>query len=408
MLNYPKVEAFHWLKQEKPNMVDAVMRWASINSHTFNLKGLDAFAALLKNDFKALSVKMETLPVDPVETIDEQGELMQQPLGNALMCSMRPDASFRALLVIHTDTVYPFEDGFIEPSLDGDSMYGPGVADAKGGIAVILWALRAFEQFKDDKGRPIGWTVLLNPDEEIGSPGSMRLLQSFAETHQVGLVFEPSLPDGSLVGERKGSGNFTLVVRGKAAHAGRAFDEGRNAIVGLSHCIRKLDTMNGQWPGVTVNVGQVSGGSALNVVPDLAIGRVNIRVGSKEEMALMTDQLNQLVEEMNSTTDLSLALYGHFFSPPKIMDAAHQALFDKVIQCGREMELPLNVCSTGGVCDGNKLSAFGLPTVDTLGVQGGAIHSHDEYCLCSSLPQRAFLTFSLLNRLNQEHNETEA
>lgn len=401
MLSDSENAALSWLNDESEAMVKAIVRWAGVNTHTFNLEGIAQLGSMLEEDFAPLESELIWQKLDPLQTVDDYGQLCELPLGKMLVLHKRPQARQRALLVIHTDTVYPFDGPDQHITLRGTRLQGQGVADAKGGIAMILWSLRAFEQFANTAD--LGWTVLLNPDEEIGSPGSVRLLEEHARNHDVGLVFEPCLPNGALVGARKGSGNFTVVVKGKSVHAGREFHLGRNAIVGLSECIQKLDMINNEWPDVTLNVGRISGGGALNVVPDLAIGRFNVRVKSSTEMILVGDALADIIKTLNDNTDYEYTLHGQFYSPPKPFDTQHELLFKHVFACGRDIGLHLDHEPTGGVCDGNKLAAFGLPTIDTLGVQGGNIHSPNEYCLCDSFSQRAQLTFLFLSRLaNQQ------
>src|SRR5262249_17454996 len=127
-----------------------------------------------------------------------------------------------------------------------------GVADAKGGLAVMLIALQAFEQCPWSKN--IGWEILINPDEEIGSPGSSELLRQCATSNHVGMVYEPAFADGAIVSQRKGSGNFDLVVRGRAAHAGRDFAQGRNALTAAATAAIALDHLNQSIPNVTINI----------------------------------------------------------------------------------------------------------------------------------------------------------
>src|SRR5690606_8292139 len=159
---------------------------------------------------------------------------------------------------------------------DDGALNGPGIADMKGGISVMLGALEAFEAhpLKDR----VGWTALLSPDEEIGSPGSAPLLAELGARGHIGLTYEPAMADGTLAGERKGSGNYHLIVHGKAAHAGRAFHEGANAIAGAAMIATRLHALNGQREGVTVNVAKIAGGGPLNVVADNAVVRFNVRV----------------------------------------------------------------------------------------------------------------------------------
>jgi glutamate carboxypeptidase len=223
-------QILEWINAQQGRMRELVGRWASINSWTHNLAGLATLAGELQSDFAILGGEMKLLDLPPQESVDARGNVTLAPLGKAISIVKRPDAPVRVFLGIHYDTVYAPDDPFQSvDSPDDRTLRGPGVIDAKGGLAVMLIALEALE--RTDVRDRIGWEVLLNPDEEIGSPGSAGLLAGCAARNQVGLVFEPAFPDGSLVNERKGSGNFSAVIRGRSAHAGRDFTAGRNAVV---------------------------------------------------------------------------------------------------------------------------------------------------------------------------------
>ena len=239
----------------------------------------------------------------------------------------------------------------------------------------------------------------INPDEEIGSPGSAPLLLQAARRNHLGLVFEPSFPDGDLVGARKGSGNFTAFVRGRAAHAGREPQLGRNAIDALARFIVGLTSPADSGGAITTNVGYVQGGGPLNVVPDLALCRFNVRVNTRDDQRLFEEGLNRLEDEINRMDGISIEVRGGFARPPKPLDAGTIKLLQHVAECGRDLGLSLNWRPTGGACDGNNLAAAGLTTIDSLGVTGGNIHSPEEYVLLDSLAERAKLTALLLMKL---------
>jgi glutamate carboxypeptidase len=295
------------------------------------------------------------------------------------------------------DTVYPpgAEPPRVESSPDGAVIRGPGVTDAKGGLAVMLVALEACTRF--GSADRLRWEVFINADEELGSPGSAPLLADAAARHDVGLLFEPALDEaGTLAGARKGSGNFTVVIRGRAAHAGRHFAEGRNAVVAAARLATACHALNDSGRGVTVNVAALHGGEGFNVVPDLAVLRLNARVATAADADWLSARLAELVAEANAAEGFSASLHGGFHCPPKPFDGLTRSLFDRVRACGDELSLTLIAEPTGGVCDGNKLAAAGLPTLDTLGVRGGGIHSPDEYLVVASLAERAKLTALVL------------
>lgn len=333
--------------------------------------------------------------------IDDRGRTVEQALGNVLSIRYRaPRERLSVLLAIHYDTVYPLGDTppRVELAEYRNTLRGPGVADAKGGIAVLLGALEA--AMHAGAGETLSWEVLLNADEELGSPGSASLLTEAARRHDLGLVFEPALDEaGTLASSRKGSGNFHVVIHGKAAHAGRNPADGRNAVVAAAELATTLMSLNDRGQDVTVNVAAIHGGEAFNVVPDVAVLRVNVRAAHDEGGTWVVGQLTAAVEAINHRGGYSAALQGGIHCPPKPLDHATQRLLAHVATCGHDLGLPITARPTGGVCDGNKLAAAGLPTIDTLGVRGGGIHSPDEYLVVDSLAERASLVALLLSRL---------
>lgn len=390
-----------WVAAQHEPMVALVRSWADINSGSYNIAGLARMRNVLAEAFSPLGGEVAVLPLAPVTQIDAQGEPLSVPMGDALTVIQRPEAPLQVLLVAHMDTVYGIDHAFQEcVMLEDGVMNGPGVADLKGGIVVMLHALMALEQspWKDQ----IGWQVLFNPDEEIGSVSSDPLLKQAAVGKHLGLIYEPALADGTLAGARKGSGNFSIVVRGRAAHAGRNPEQGRNAIVSAAEIVQALYALNGKRDGVTLNPGKIEGGGALNVVPDLAIVRFNIRTQQTADEAWMLEAINNMLAEINKREGYHAALHGQFTRSPKPMAPQIQALFDLVLACGDTLGIPIGVKPSGGCCDGNNLWKYGLANVDTLGVRGANIHSKDEIIYLESLVERAQLSALLLLRLAKE------
>jgi len=245
----------------------------------------------------------------------------------------------------------------------------------------------------------IGWDVLLNPDEEIGSPSSAPLFVELAKNCQIGMIYEPCMPNGHLAGDRKGSGNFSLVCQGLAAHAGREHHLGRNAIRAICDAMTAIDDLNGHWPGVTLNPGYIHGGGALNIVPDKAVGKFNVRVATLDEMHHVETALAQVVAQINQRDGITLELHGNFGRPPKQVTGRQESLYTLAQQCGQTLGLDLQWHPTGGCCDGNNLAAAGVINIDTLGIQGGKIHSDKEYLLADSFVPRAQLSAMLLLQL---------
>jgi glutamate carboxypeptidase len=391
-------DQLEWIETQQEPMEHLLIRWANVNSGSRNIAGLERTLALVKEAFGALGGEMKTVELSPQSIVDARGDLRAVPLGRALSIVKRPEARLRVFLGIHYDTVYPADHPFQEcAEPDRGALGGPGVADAKGGLVVMLKALEALE--RSPWAEKLGWEVLINPDEEVGSPGSSPLLAQAASRNHLGLAFEPALPDGSLVGSRKGSGNFVAVVRGKAAHAGRDTADGRNAINAMARFITDLNSFTSSEDRVTINVGHVEGGGPLNVVPDLAIVRFNMRVSSHDDQRAVEQHVNGVSADVNRMDGISVHIHGGFTRVPKPLQGRTLKLFQKLNECGRDLGISISWKPSGGASDGNILAAAGLPTVDSLGVRGGEIHSSNEYIELDSLTERTGLVALLLMKL---------
>ena len=387
-------DALSRLDDASSSMIARVQDWSAINSGSAELSGLKRMADVLAGAFAALPGQVARQQLSETERVRGDGEIERRASGEAIRVCVRPDAPVQVALTGHYDTVFPASSPFKAARfLDADRLNGPGVADMKGGLLVMLEALLAFEQTAERDA--LGYEVLLSPDEEIGSLASAPLLAEIGARAHVGMTYEPALPDGGLAGARKGSGNFSLIVRGRSAHAGRAIHEGRNAIVAAAKFAAKLDGLNNAREGVTFNVGAIDGGGPVNVVPDRAIVRFNIRAPDPEGAIWAEEQIRALARAVDGD-GISGTLHGGITRPPKPMTAAQTALFGWVKEAGADLGLFVSWAPTGGVCEGNNLFAAGCPNVDTLGVRGGAIHSEDEFAIVSSFAERAKLSFLML------------
>lgn len=380
-----------------------VERWCAVNSGSRNLPGLAATAELLSAAFARLGNVRAHDPAEASQMLPT-GEIVALAHGRNLHLVVRPQAPTRVLLTGHYDTVFPADHPFQqltwrEPGI----LNGPGVADMKGGIAVMLAALTALEA--SPWAQDLGYEVVLNSDEEVSSPGSAPLLIEAARRVDAGLTFEPALPDGTLAGARPGSGNFAVHIAGRAAHAGREPEKGRNAVIAAADLALRLAAL--VEPDLKVNVAKIEGGGPNNVVPDTAVLRVNMRPSTPEAEARARTALDDAIAAVAAAHDIQAHRHGDFARPPKPLDANQLRLFDLVKAVGADLGLPIGWRDAGGVCDGNNLAATGLAVVDTLGVRGGAIHSADEYLVVESLSERARLAALLLMRIAR-HGFTRA
>jgi glutamate carboxypeptidase len=395
-------KAFDWIDEQGPNIERDLEVLSGINSGSRNVEGLSKCRQWLQVNMGLEDAEFEDISLPGTQECDDAGEVVDYCTEAALQWTIRPNARKRLLLAIHYDTVFGKDHSFQQVCrLDKDRFQGPGVADAKGGILVIRTALMAIERFRIAPS--IGWTVLLNPDEEIGSPHSTSVMNQIAPNYTFGLLFEPALPTGQLVSTRGGSGNYTIVVRGRSAHVGRHFNDGRNAIARLSEMLTQLDHLNGTLPGFILNTGFIRGGEALNVVPDLAIGKFNVRVSTAEQITWFEEQLSKRVSLVRLRDGYNVEMYGGVTSPPKPESAELGELRRRVESafeiCGQP---PIDWIHTQGVCDGNKLAAAGLANIDSLGPIGGGLHSSDEWVSLSSIRDRAKVVASLFCSLQEE------
>lgn len=387
-------------------MLAQVEAWSAINTGTANLAGLANQAAALVEAFAVLPGTVELVDPAPVTAIAADGSAVEKPHGQHLVVRVRPQANRRILLTGHMDTVFPADHAFQHLRwLNAETLNGPGVADMKGGIAVMLHALMAFEETASASG--LGYDVLINSDEETGSLASSALIAELAAGKLAALTYEPAaLPDGTLAHERGGTGNYSITFAGKSAHAGRNPHEGRNAIVAAADLILRLKAL--ETDEITINPAKLEGGAANNVVPDHAVLRFNIRPKTVEAGAAFDHALSHLLIDIQTAHGVATHRHGGVTRPPKKVDAAAQRLFDLVRACGAELGEDIRWQASGGVCDGNNIAACGVPVVDTMGVRGGAIHSPDEYLIVPSLVSRAALSARVITRLAMGHLEQGA
>ncbi len=388
---------------ERPDhdrMLAQVQIWSEINSGTGNLKGLATTASLLADAFSSLHGEVELVEPAPVEKVLADGSIVEVAHGRHLVATVRPEAPIQLMLTGHMDTVFAVDHPFQQFQwLDEGVLNGPGVADMKGGIAVMLAALSAAETAPEF--RSVGYQVMINSDEETGSASSAELIKHLAQGKVAALTYEPSaLPDGTLAGARAGSGNFSMIVTGRSAHAGRNPQEGRNALLAAADLALRLKAL--ARDGLSVNPAKIDGGSPNNVVPDHAVLRVNFRPHDPAMETYAQNEIKRLIDLIQAEHEVSIHLHGHFNRPPKPLTPDAERLFGLVKKCGEDLGLSIGWKSTGGVCDGNNIAACGVPVVDTMGVRGGSIHSSDEFLITESLVERAKLSTLTMLRIAQK------
>lgn len=303
------------------------------------------------------------------------------------------------LIAGHLDTVHDPNGVFqgLTLSADGRTGVGPGCVDMKGGLVIALHALEALETC----GHRIPWTLLLNSDEETGSYHSRAAIQReaarVAGLGGVGFALEPATPDGGLVTERAGSGQFMIEVKGTSAHVGRDFASGVSAVTALAEILVRVATLSDGARGVIVNVGPIEGGTATNVVPDRARAWGNVRFPTPEAAA---DLEAQLRAASITGTRAQSTLTTSFARPAKPLTPGTLRLAELCRAVATDLGQSLPFSKTSGVCDGNLMQEAGLPTLDTLGVRGGGLHTPQEWIEVPSLVERCQLLAIFMLRAN--------
>jgi glutamate carboxypeptidase len=380
----------------QPAVVDTLKSLVMIESGSSDVDGLAKIAMLLDDRLKALGFKTERRKATPGVGAD------------IVVGTLTGSGKRRIVLQAHMDTVY--EKGILlsQPyKQDGNKLYGPGIADDKGGIAVILHALQILKD--------AGWkdyaalTVLFNPDEEIGSRGSGEFISATADQADVVLSFEPTAAKAVAKGESlllgaAGIAAVTLEVKGRAAHAGAAPDMGRNAIIEISHQMLQTRDIAKDIPGATLNWTNVVSNKATNQIPELAVAKGDVRItvpGAEEKLnAALQAKLasSKLVPDTVTTAKLEVG------RPAFVAGAPGRALAERAQAIYKEMDRELGlVPMTGGGTDAAFARRSGKATVvESFGLAGFGYHARDEYIEIDSIVPRLYLVTRLLTEIGKQ------
>lgn len=398
MLNSDQKTVLSEIDNMGDSLITRAVDWCHINSGSYHLAGLERMRDVFVDAYGVLPGTVTLRPLRPTHTIGRDGTRQDHQPPEGIQITVRPDAPIQVVMTGHYDTVYPADSHFQRvKTRDDGALHGPGIADMKGGLSVMLGALQAFEHHP--KADQVGYTILISPDEEIGSHSSRPLLMELGAKAHLGLTYEPALLGGILAAGRKGSGNFSLIFRGKSAHAGRAFHEGKHALAAAARAAVMLHELNGKRETVTVNVGRIDGGGALNAVPDLGITRIDVRVLDQADTQWAQAQFERILAEAAEAEGVECELFGGFTRPAKPFSPSQQALFKAAKDAGDTLGINVSWENSGGVCEGNNLYAAGCPNIDSLGVRGGDIHSPAEYAFPDSFAERAKLSALMLCRI---------
>jgi glutamate carboxypeptidase len=368
----------HDFEGKTGDILALLRRLAEVESPSYDKTSVDRFADLLEVELKELGGRVTR---------------NRQPIrGDHLVVEWGDKVDRQILLLCHMDTVHPIGSLARMPLVERAScLYGPGVEDMKAGIAMLIIAIKTLREKQAWPSRPI--TALFTSDEEIGSETSRELIQSLARQSTLVLCLEPGMPDGSLKTWRKGVGDFELIARGRAAHAGTDHQIGLNAIEELAHQILEIQKMTDYEKGTTLNVGVVNGGTRPNVVPAEARALIDLRVMDPAE----GERISQMLLTLKPVIEgVSLTVAGGLNRPPMPRDARMIQTFQKAQNIAARLNITLTEGGTGGGSDANFVAPLGVPVLDGLGARGDGAHSEREHIDIASLPERTALLAALL------------
>ncbi len=375
-------------QEHQAHMLDVLKRMVELESPSDNKQAVDHLGEYLAREFESLGGKRQFFP--------------QQECGNHLKVEFPGSSSSGGsgakpvLLLGHFDTVWPLGTLSTMPfRVENGRAFGPGVYDMKAGITMMMFALRALRSAGLNHSRPV--TILLDTDEEVGSTTGRPVVESTAKDCEAVLVLEPSQSlKGQLKTARKGVGDYTIRVRGRASHAGVDFEKGHSAVIELARQILEIAKFTDVARGITVNPGVVHGGTRTNVVAAEAMAEVDIRIARAADAAELEKKFAALRPVDPNCT---LVVTGGLNRPPMERTEGTVRLFRLAQEQAKSMGMPLDEASTGGGSDGNFTSAMGIPTLDGLGAVGEGAHAVNESILLEELPRRTAILAALIRSL---------
>jgi glutamate carboxypeptidase len=366
-----------WLGEHEAEAIAFLEALVNQDSGTYDRMAVNRVGGMLARAFADLGFSVKRIP--------------QTEFGDHILASRPSTGAGKSLLCIgHMDTVFPAGTAAARPFRIKDACAtGPGVVDMKGGLTVLVFALRALAATDAAAFRGLDCSILINSDEEIGSPTSRQTFMDLAARHHAAVVLEPARPNGECVIGRKGVGHFRLEVLGRQAHAGAQPELGVNAIWELAHKVCAIQALTDLERGTTVNVGVVRGGERSNVVPDYACADVDLRIWSAEEADRVTRAFRDIAEQA-TIPGATGRLTGEISNPPWQTDNGTRRMLALLNEAGSHLGLTFAGVTTGGGSDGNRTAQM-IPTLDGMGAVGSKMHSPDEYLDIPSLRQRAAL-----------------
>lgn len=374
-----------YLKNNLDSMLNFIEKLVNIDSGSGHKSGIDKIGHILIEEYKEMGFSIE---------IKENKQN-----GNNIIVKHKDAEKPEILLIAHMDTVFPVGTALERPfTIKNGLAFGPGVADMKASQVTLLYAIKYLYEKNNNAFKNV--IIILNGDEEIGSPTSRKLIEDISKRVNYALVMEPARKDGSIVSSRRGGGRYILNVHGKSAHSGVAPEEGRSAIEELAHKTIKLNHLSDHENGISVSVGIIEGGDAVNMIPNSATGYVDVRVQNEEQSLEVSREIVSIcsIPDVEGTT---INLEGGITRPPMELDEKNQKLLTLIKEVGNSFGLTVTDTHTGGGSDASFPSHMGVATVDGVGPIGGKLHNEGEYLEIDSLAERCFLLAKTIEKLSE-------
>jgi len=365
-------------------MLELIEKIVNIDSGSYDKEGIDQVGNVLIEQYEKLGFT--------VERHENENH------GDNLVLQHKEAKDPKVLILAHMDTVFPKGTAEERPfSIKDGRAYGPGVVDMQSSLVSVIYAIKGLQEENNDAYKNV--QIVLNSDEEIGSPTSRELIEQLSEGKQYALVMESGRANGAIVSARRGGGGYTLTVKGKAAHSGVAPEDGISAVEELAHKIIKLEQLNDHENGIAINVGIINGGAATNMIPDYAKAEIDVRI-TREDQGPVIDQK---IKDICATSDVpgtELTLEGGINRPPLELNDRNKELLQIVKEVGSSIGVTIEDVHTGGGSDASFPSALGVATIDGLGPVGGELHNENEYMVIETLTERCNLLAHLIAELS--------
>ncbi|MGX2960688.1 M20 family metallopeptidase [Peribacillus sp. JNUCC 23] len=373
------------LADKQEEMLHFIEQLVNIDSGSHVKAGIDTIGLIMKGHFEDVGFAVDTI--------------LQEVHGNHMVMQHREAVDPKIIIVAHMDTVFPKGTVAKRPfRIEGDRAYGPGVVDMKSSLVELLYAIKYMKEVGYEGYKNV--QIILNSDEEIGSPTSRSLIMEKAQGKEFALIMEPARKDGSLVSARRGGGHYTLIVKGKAAHAGIEPEKGRSAIEELAHKVIQLHHLTDHEKGISVNVGMIEGGSAYNTVSSKAVAHIDIRIAQMDQAQTLLEKMKEICS-FTSVPGTKIKLTGEIGRPPMEKTEQTKSLLKIIRKVGEEIGIKVSDTSTGGGSDASFTAATGVATVDGLGPVGGNAHSDEEYLEIPTLTERTLLLAKTIQKLSE-------